>query len=96
MPTVRELIATLDAAYPQWLLAVQFPQQQLRPRQQPPQATWGRSARNTRPAQLADTVAIRQAGADPKQVMEQGGVLVAPFDQLIRPAEIMLSIVIAI
>lgn len=99
---LREAVAAyeeallLAAAYPQWLLAVQFPQQQLRPRQQPPQATWGRSARNTRPAQLADTVAIRQAGADPKQVMEQGGVLVAPFDQLIRPAEIMRSIVIAI
>jgi tetratricopeptide (TPR) repeat protein len=86
----------LAAAYPQWLLAVQFPQQPLRPRQQPPQATWGRSARNTRPAQLPDTIAIRQAGADPRQVMEQGGVLVSPFDQLIRPAEIMRALVIAI
>ena len=86
----------LAAAYPQWLLAVQFPQQPVRARQQPPQATWGRSARNTRPAQLPDTVAIRQAGADPKQVMEQGGVLVSPFDQLIRPVELMRSLVIAI
>ncbi len=86
----------LAAAYPQWLLAVQFPPQQLRVRQQPPQATWGRSTRNTRPAQLPDTVAIRQAGADPKQVLEQGGVLIAPFDQLIRPAELMRATVIAI
>ena len=86
----------LAAAYPQWLLAVQFPQQQLRPRQQPPVATWGRSGRNTRPAQLPDTVAIRQAGADPKQVLEKGGVLVAPFDQLIRPAELMRATVIAL
>jgi tetratricopeptide (TPR) repeat protein len=99
---LREAVAAyeeallLAAAYPQWLLAVQFPQQQLRPRQQPPKATWGRSTRQTRPAQLPDTIAIRQAGADPKQVMEQGGVLVAPFDQLIRPAEIMRAIVIAI
>ncbi len=99
---LREAVAAyeeallLAAAYPQWLLAVQFPQQPLRPRQQQPKATWGRSTRNTRPAQLPDTIAIRQAGADPKQVMEQGGVLVAPFDQLIRPAEIMRALVIAI
>jgi len=99
---LREAVAAyeesllLAAAYPQWLLAVQFPQQQLRPRQQQPQATWGRTARNTRAAQLPDTIAIRQAGADPKQVMEQGGVLVTPFDHLIRPAEIMRAIVIAI
>ena len=86
----------LAAAYPQWLLAVQFPQQPPRPRQQPPKATWGRSGRGTRPAQLPDTVAIRQAGADPKKVMEQGGVLVAPFDQLVRPAELMRAIVIAL
>lgn len=94
--TAYEEALLLAAAYPQWLLAVQFQPQQLRPRQQPPQATWGRSARNTRPAQLPDTVAIRQAGADPKQVLEQGGVLVAPFDQVIRPAEIMRAIVIAL
>jgi tetratricopeptide (TPR) repeat protein len=99
---LREAVAAyeesllLAAAYPQWLLAVQFSEQPPRPRQSPPRATWGRTARNTRPAQLPDTVAIRQAGADPRQVMEQGGVLVAPFDQLIRPAEIMRSIVIAI
>lgn len=99
---LREAVAAyeeallLAAAYPQWLLAVQFPEQPPRPRQSPPRATWGRTARNTRPAQLPDTIAIRQAGADPRQVMEQGGVLVAPFDQLIRPAEIMRSIVIAI
>jgi tetratricopeptide (TPR) repeat protein len=99
---LREAIAAyeeallLTAAVPDWLLAVQWPPQPLRPRAGPPVATWGRSQRNTRPALLPETVSIRRAGADPEQVLRQGGVLEAPADYPIRPQEICRSLVIAI
>ena len=86
----------LAAAHPDWLLAVQWPPQPLRPRAEPPVATWGRSQRNTRPAALPETVSIRRQGADPEQVLRQGGVLEAPADYPIRPQEICRSLVIAL
>jgi tetratricopeptide (TPR) repeat protein len=99
---LREAIAAyeeamlLTAAQPDWLLSVQWLQQPLRPRAAPPVATWGRSQRNTRPAALPEVVSIRRAGADPEQVLRQGGVLEAPADYPIRPQEICRSLVIAI
>lgn len=78
-----------------WLLAVQFPQQPLRPAQGRA-ATWGRSTRNVLPALVPQTMTIRRGGADPEEVLKKGGALVAPADYPLRPQEIMRGLVIAI
>ncbi|MFM9057626.1 MAG: hypothetical protein ACKOSQ_00615, partial [Planctomycetaceae bacterium] len=86
----------LAAQHPDWLLAAQFPAQEPRPAPGRRAATWGRSGRNTTPAQLPDEVAIRRQGADPQQVLQRGGVLAAPFDQRIRAREIMRALEITL
>jgi len=86
----------LSAALGDWLLAVQFPPQRLRPQGGPRVATWGRSGRNVQPAALPGTVSIRQGGVDPQRVLQQGGVLTGPVDLPVRPHEIMRSLVIAL
>lgn len=98
----REAIAAYDealllwASHGEWLLAVQFPQQPLRGLAQQRVATWGRSQRTTSPAAIPDPLTIRQGGADPQQVLKQGGVLTAPADYPIRPQEIVRSLVISL
>ena len=98
----REAIAAyeeallLAAGHPDWLVSVQWPPQPLQPRAGRPVATWGRSQRGARPAQLPETIAIRRGGADPQEVLKRGGVLVAPADYPIRPQEIFRSLEIAI
>ena len=99
---LREAVAAYDealligAANAEWLLAVQFPVQPLQAVQRPRVATWGRTARGTRPAALPETMSIRQGGADPQQVLRQGGVLAAPVNVPLRPHEIMRALVIAL
>ena len=99
---LREAVTAYDealllaATHGDWLLAVQFPQQPLRGSPQPPAATWGRSQRNLAAAAMPGTMSIRMGGADPQQVLKQGGVLSAPVNYPIRPQEIMRSLVIAI
>lgn len=84
------------AAYPDWLLSVQFPQQPLRPLATPRVATWGRSERNARPAAIPPTMPLRQRGADAQDVLQRGGVLTAAYDRIVRPGELMRPLVIAI
>jgi tetratricopeptide (TPR) repeat protein len=86
----------LMAAHPDWLLSVQFPDQRLRPLPQTRTATWGRSGRGTVAAAIPGTMSIRQAGADPNEVLQKGGVLSAPVNYVVRPQEIMRALVIAI
>lgn len=98
----REAVAAYDEAlllaaqHADWLLAVQFPTQAPQALPRGRLATWGRSARGTRPAAFPDTMPIRQAGADPQKVLAQGGVLAAPVNFPIRPQEIMRSLVISL
>ena len=98
----REAVAAYDealllaATHRDWLLAVQFPQQPLRPVPGQHEATWGRSQRNVASAAIPDTLSIRMGGADPQQVLKQGGVLTAPALYPIRPQEIMRSLAIAL
>jgi tetratricopeptide (TPR) repeat protein len=86
----------LAATHAEWLLAVQFPPQGPQPSPRPRVAGWGRSARGTKVAVFPDTMSIRQAGADPQQVLKQGGVLAPPVNVPIRPHEIMRALVIAL
>lgn len=86
----------IAAQHPEWLLALRFPEQPLRPVAAGRVATWGRSARNTAPAQLPDVVTIRMQGADPQDVLQRGGLLQAPYDLQIRPEPIMQALVIAL
>lgn len=86
----------LMATHPDWLLSVQFPAQRLQPLGPGRVATWGRSTRGTLPADIPDTLSIRQGGRDPSQVLQKGGVLTAPVNYPIRPQEIMRSLVIAV
>jgi len=86
----------LSANHSGWLLSVQFPPQGLRPAARRAEIPWGRSARNSTPAQIPETMSIRQGGADPQQVLQRGGVLAAPVNFPIRPQAIMKSIVIAL
>ena len=72
----------IAAANADWLLAVQFPQQGPQASARPREATWGRSARGTRPATFPDTMTIRFGGADPEQVLKRGGALASP---VLRP-----------
>ena len=83
------------ATYGDWLLSLQF-QQPLRPLGGGRVATWGRSERNTTPAAIPATVAMRQKAADAQQVLQKGGVLAADYDRSVRPQEIMRLLVIAI
>ncbi len=98
----REAIAAYDealllaATHSDWLLAVQFPMQPLRPLPQRRVATWGRSQRDTSPAAIPDTLSIRLGAADPQEVLKKGGVLTAPVNYPVRPQEIVKSLVIAL
>ncbi|NBW95335.1 MAG: hypothetical protein EBR28_01050 [Planctomycetia bacterium] len=98
----REAIAAYDealllwATHGDWLLAVQFPAQPLRGRGPQRVATWGRSQRPTSPAAIPEQLSIRQGGADPQQVLRQGGVLTAPVNYPVRPQEIVRALVIAL
>jgi tetratricopeptide (TPR) repeat protein len=94
--TAYEEALLLAAANPDWLMAVQWPQQPLRPQAGGRVATWGRSLRNASPAALPEVVSIRRGGEDPQEVLKRGGVLAAPVDYPIRPQEILRSLVIAI
>lgn len=99
---LRDAIAAYDEAillgttHAEWLLSVQFPTQGPQPSPRPRVATWGRSARGTKPATFPDTMTIRQTPADPQKVLQQGGVLAAPVNVPIRPQEIMRALVIAL
>ncbi len=99
--SLREAVAAYEDAmrlatvHGDWLLAVQFPSQRLRPRSQARVATWGRSGRNATPASFPDVVSIRQ-GSNPEAVLKKGGVLTAPVNFPIRPQPIMRAIVVAI
>jgi len=98
----REALAAYDealllwATHADWLLAVQFPQQPLRGLAQQRVATWGRSQRPTSPGAIPEQLSIRLGGADPQQVLKQGGVLTAPVNYPVRPQEIVRSLVISI
>ncbi|MFN6192032.1 MAG: CHAT domain-containing protein [Planctomycetia bacterium] len=98
----REAVAAYDealllaATHRDWLLAVQFPQQRLRPVPRDHEATWGRTQRNVVSAAIPDTISIRMGGADPQQVLKQGGVLTAPALYPIRPQEIMRALAMAL
>ena len=94
--TAYEEALLLAAANPDWLMAVQWPQQPLQPRAGRRVATWGRSQRNASPAALPEVVSIRRGGEDPQEVLKRGGVLAAPVDYPIRPQEILRPLVIAI
>ena len=99
---LREAVAAYDealllwAAHADWLLAVQFPAQPLRGLAQQRAATWGRSQRPTTPAAIPEQLSIRQGGADPQQVLRQGGVLTGPVNYPVRPQEIVRALVVAI
>ena len=86
----------IAAANADWLLAVQFPPQGPQATARPREATWGRSARGTRPATFPDTMTIRFGGADADQVLKRGGVLSSPVNVPVRPHEIMRALVIAL
>lgn len=86
----------VEAARGDWMLAVQFPPQPLRPVAGGRAGTWGRSRRNTTPAAIPDTIAIRQSSGDPQEVLKRGGVLMADHDRLVRPQEIARMLVVAI
>jgi tetratricopeptide (TPR) repeat protein len=98
----REALAAYDealllwATHADWLLAVQFPQQPLRGLAQQRMATWGRSQRPTSPGAIPEQLSIRLGGADPQQVLKQGGVLTAPVNYPIRPQEIVRALVISL
>jgi tetratricopeptide (TPR) repeat protein len=86
----------LSAVHANWLLSVQFGTAAPRPLERPRVNAWGRSARNVVPANVPETIAIRQGTADPQQVLRQGGVLSALSDRLIRPQEIVRGLVISL
>ena len=98
---LQEAVAAYDealllaTAHANWLLAVQFPPQGLRPMAKPRVATWGRSQRNVAPSAVPGPLTIRLGGADPQDVLQKGGVLTAPVQYPIRPQEIMRSLVMA-
>lgn len=99
---LREALASyeeairLATAHSEWLLSVQFPTQGPQAAARPRVAAWGRTARGTKPAVFPDTMQIRLQGADPQQVLKQGGVLTAPMNVPLRPQEIMRATAIAI
>ncbi|MFM1903623.1 MAG: hypothetical protein RLZZ440_1523 [Planctomycetota bacterium] len=85
----------LQAAYSQWLLSVQFPQQPLQPVRRPRAAGWGRSQRNTAPAAIPERMTIRQKAPDVQETLQKGGVLASDYDRPIRPQEIVRGLTIA-
>jgi hypothetical protein len=91
--TAFEEALQLAAGHGDWMLSVRFtpPQAASGPRT----ATWGRSRRGTTPARFGRVMLIRRGGGNPEDVLRQGGPLVAPHEQQIRPVEIMRSLVIA-
>ena len=99
---LREAVAAYDdalrlsAIHGEWLLSVQFPPAGPRPMTQQRVATWGRSQRNASPSVIPDRMSIRQGTADPRGVLQQGGVLSAPVNYPVRPQEIMRALVMAI
>ena len=98
----REALAAYDealllsATHADWMLAVQFPQQPLRGLAQQRVATWGRSRRPTSPGAIPEQLSIRLGGADPQQVLRQGGVLAGPVNYPVRPQEIARALVISL
>jgi tetratricopeptide (TPR) repeat protein len=94
--TAYEEALLLWAVHAEWLRQVQFSPQPPDAAPVRPVATWGRSRRNAPQARLPDTAAIRVGTTDAQKVLEQGGVLAAPHDRLIRPLEIMRPAVIAL
>jgi len=85
----------LAALHADWMLSVTFPTLPARPAPQRV-ATWGRSRRNAQPVRLSEVMLIRRQGADPQRVLQEGGVLAAPFDQQVRPSTIMRAVVVAL
>jgi tetratricopeptide (TPR) repeat protein len=98
----REALAAYDeslllaAQHADWLLSVRFPAMPLEAASRPRVATWHRSARATRPANLPTTALIQHAGSDPQDVLQKGGVLTAAFSSTVRPEEIMRGLVISL
>jgi tetratricopeptide (TPR) repeat protein len=96
----REAVAAFEEAlrlatvHGDWMRSVRFTQPQ--PGAGARVATWGRSRRPTTPAQFSRVMLIRRQGGDPEEVLRQGGALVAPHEQQIRPVEIMRSLVVAV
>jgi len=86
----------LAAANANWMLAVQFPPQGLRPLARTSPAPWGPGTRNATPGLLPATMQIRIEGPDPQQVLQRGGVLAAPVNSSIRPLEIVRGIVVSL
>jgi tetratricopeptide (TPR) repeat protein len=98
----REAVAAYDEALllaaqqADWLLAVRFPASPLEAANRPRVATWLRSERGTRPANLPATALIQHAGSDPQEVLQKGGVLTAAFSSTVRPEEILRGLVISL
>jgi len=86
----------LAASNANWMLAVQFPPQGLRPLARAAPAPWGPGTRNAMPGMLPALMQIRIEGPDPEQVLKRGGVLAAPVNSMIRPLEIVRGIVISL
>ena len=102
MGQFREAVEAFDqalllaASHANWMLAVQFPPQGLRPLARAAAAPWGPGTRNAAPGVLPATMQIRIEGPDPQQVLQKGGVLAAPVNSIIRPLEIVRGIVISL
>jgi len=78
-----------------WLLDIRFPDRPLQPRRGTEQL-WAAPPRPLLPAGLPKKVSIRIGTADPRGVMQNGGVLAAPVDYPLRPQEIMRSLAISL
>ena len=85
----------LAALHADWMLSVTFPPLPAAPAPQRA-ATWGRSRRNAQPVRLPEAMLIRRQGGDPQKVLQEGGVLAAPFDQQVRPVTIMRALAVAL
>ena len=93
--TAYEEALQLAALHADWMLSVTFPPLPAAPAPQRV-ATWGRSRRNAQPVRLPEVMLIRRQGPDPQKVLQEGGVLAAPFDQQVRPVAIMRGLAIAL
>lgn len=98
----REAVAAYDetllliAQNADWLLAVRFPSGVPEPAARPRVATWRKSERATRPANLPATALIQLSGSDPQDVLQKGGLLSAAFSTTLRPEEIMRALVMSL